>query len=84
MVFAVTTPDIGIKGISAFIVEKGWKDFTFEPYYDKMGIRFSETCQLSFDDVNALKENLLGKEGRGFKIAMATLSRTAATASWAM
>ena len=51
VVFAVTTPDIGTRGISAFIVEKGWKGFTFEPHYDKMGIRSSETCQLNFDDV---------------------------------
>lgn len=43
VVFAVTTPDIGTRGISAFIVEKGWKGFTFEPHYDKTGIRSSET-----------------------------------------
>jgi len=73
VVFAVTTPDIGTRGISAFIVEKGWKGFEFGDHYDKLCIRSSSTAELIFNDVKVPKENLLGKEGECFKIAMATL-----------
>nr|WP_315023449.1 acyl-CoA dehydrogenase family protein [uncultured Aminipila sp.] len=73
IVFAVTTPDIGVSGISAFIVEKDWEGFSFGKHYDKMGIRSSATAELIFSDVKVPKENLLGNEGDGFKIAMATL-----------
>ena len=73
VVFAVTTPGIGTHGISAFIVEKGWKGFTFGTHYNKMGIRSSATAELVFHDVMVPKENLLGEEGQGFKIAMETL-----------
>ncbi|WYJ91267.1 hypothetical protein A5888_003035 [Enterococcus sp. 9E7_DIV0242] len=73
IVFAVTTPDIGVRGISAFIVEKGWEGFEFGEKYDKMGIRSSSTAELIFNNVKVPKENLLGVEGKGFNIAMATL-----------
>ena len=73
VVFAKTTPGEGTKGISAFIIEKGWPGFTFGDHYDKLGIRSSSTAELIFNNVIIPKENLLGREGEGFRIAMATL-----------
>lgn len=73
VIFAITSPEKGTHGISAFIVEKGWEGFTFPNQYDKLGIRSSITSELNFKDVIVPKENLLGKEGEGFKIAMSTL-----------
>ena len=73
VVFAMTNPKLGNKGISAFIVEKSFPGFSTGKHEKKMGIRGSSTCDLIFEDCIVPKENMLGKEGEGFKIAMKTL-----------
>ena len=73
VVFAMTDKSKGNRGISAFIVEKSFPGFSVGKHEKKMGIRGSSTCDLIFEDCIVPKENLLGKEGEGFKIAMKTL-----------
>lgn len=75
-VFAITDPQTGTRGISAFIVEKGYPGFSVGRIEDKMGIKGSQTAELIFEDCEVPAENLLGREGDGFKIAMMTLDRT--------
>ena len=73
IIFALTDPSKGTKGMSAFIVEKGTPGFTFGTKEKKMGIRGSSTYELIFRDCRIPRENLLGAEGKGFSIAMGTL-----------
>ena len=73
IIFAMTDKSKGTRGISAFIVEKSFPGFSIGKVEDKLGIRGSSTTELVFTDCIVPKENLLGKEGKGFGIAMKTL-----------
>lgn len=73
IIMAMTDKSKGTKGISAFIVDADTPGFSVGPKEKKLGIRGSATCELIFEDCRIPKENLLGKEGIGFKVAMKTL-----------
>ena len=73
VVFAMTDKTRGTKGISAFIVESGFPGFSVGKHEEKLGLHGSPTAEIVFQDCIVPKENLLGVEGKGFSIAMATL-----------
>jgi len=73
LIFALTQPEKGLKGMSAIIVEKGTPGFSIGKVESKMGLSGSETAELIFEDCRVPVSNLLGKEGQGFKIAMQAL-----------
>ena len=73
VMFCMTDKSKGTKGITAFIIEKDFPGFSIGKKEEKMGLRGSNTAELVFTDMIVPKENLLGQEGRGFNIAMATL-----------
>jgi butyryl-CoA dehydrogenase len=73
IVYALTAPEKGKKGISAFIVEKTFPGFSIGKLEDKLGLRSSDTAELLFQDCEVPAENLLGTENEGFKIALSTL-----------
>ncbi|BCB96515.1 acyl-CoA dehydrogenase [Dissulfurispira thermophila] len=75
-IIAMTDKTKGARGASAFIVEKGTPGFTFGKKENKMGIRASSTRELIFDNCRIPKENILGKEGMGFIVAMKTLDQS--------
>lgn len=73
VVFAVTDPEAGKKGISAFIADQGTPGFEVAPPEKKLGQKASDTCALSFDDFEVPAENLIGEEGQGLPIALSSL-----------
>ena len=74
IVFATLDPEAGYKGITAFIVEKGFEGFTVGKKEDKLGIRASSTTELIFDGCKVPKENVLGEVGKGYKVSIETLN----------
>jgi butyryl-CoA dehydrogenase len=73
VVFAVTDPDAGHRGITAFVTEKDFPGFSVGKHEDLLGLRATSNCELIFEDCKVPKENVLGEAGSGFKVAMGTL-----------
>ena len=74
VLLATVDASAGYKGITAFLVEKGFEGFTVGKKEDKLGIRASSTCELILEDCKVPKENVLGEVGKGYKIAIETLN----------
>ena len=74
IIFANSNPESGYKGITAFIVEKKFDGFSVGKKEDKLGIRASSTCEILLDNCKVPKENILGEEGKGYKVAIETLN----------
>jgi isovaleryl-CoA dehydrogenase len=73
VIYAKTDPTAGPRGITAFIVEKGWKGFSQHQKLDKLGMRGSDTCELLFEDCEVPEENVMGEVGKGVAILMSGL-----------
>ena len=74
IVFANVNPNEGYRGITAFLVERGFPGFTVGKKEDKLGIRASSTCELLFDGCRVPRGNVLGEVGKGYKVAIETLN----------
>jgi isovaleryl-CoA dehydrogenase len=73
VVYAKTDPEAGSRGITTFLIEKGFKGFSTAQKLDKLGMRGSNTCELVFEDCEVPAENMLGEEGRGVRVLMSGL-----------
>jgi alkylation response protein AidB-like acyl-CoA dehydrogenase len=74
LVFATVNPEAGYRGITAFVVERGFAGFTVGKKEDKLGIRASSTCELIFEECRVPRANVLGDVGKGYKTAIETLN----------
>jgi alkylation response protein AidB-like acyl-CoA dehydrogenase len=74
IVFANVNPEAGYRGITAFLVERGFPGFSVGKKEDKLGIRASSTCELLFEECRVPKANVLGEVGKGYKVAIETLN----------
>jgi short/branched chain acyl-CoA dehydrogenase len=74
IVFATVNPEAGYRGITAFLVERGFPGFTVGRKEDKLGIRASSTCELILDECRVPRANVLGEAGAGYKVAIETLN----------
>ncbi len=74
VIFANVDPSQGYKGITAFVVERGYEGFEVGKKEDKLGIRASSTCELILDNVKVHKDNIVGELGKGYKVAIETLN----------
>jgi isovaleryl-CoA dehydrogenase len=73
VVYAKTDPEAGPRGMTAFLIEKGFKGFSTHQKLDKLGMRGSDTCELLFEDCEVPEENVLGQVGRGVNVLMSGL-----------
>ena len=74
IVFATVNPDAGYRGITAFLVERGFDGFTVGKKEDKLGIRASSTCEVILEGCRVPRANVLGEVGKGYKVAIETLN----------
>ena len=74
LIFATINPEAGYRGVTAFVVERGFPGFTVGRKEDKLGIRASSTCELIIEDCRVSKAQILGEPGKGYKVAIETLN----------
>src|SRR5207249_2793408 len=74
LLFANANPSAGYRGITAFLIERGFPGFQVGKKEDKLGLRASSTCELMLDNCRVPRENVMGEVGKGYKIAIETLN----------